>query len=203
NWVSNSAVTAPDSIQLKIQLAQEVLFTFNMNPTGSPGYYMIEFNSSILSAGLAGVFYKLVITGEKNPFTLQGDEITTLYVSGKGTVLSLRDYNNVSEEISLLSQTFGESINLTVKYYNISNSPLIDATMTYEWLGLDPIQFYEDPINIGYFTTTIDTSIAAVWGVRSILIRATLENYTAQSFLTSISITERPTILNGSDVVIF
>ncbi|MEE9573400.1 MAG: hypothetical protein V3W20_10160, partial [Candidatus Neomarinimicrobiota bacterium] len=203
SWSTDSAVTAPDSIQLKIELGSDVLFTFNMNPTGSPGYYLKEFNSSMLSAGIAGVFYRLVITGSKNPYTLQGDEITTLFVNGKGTVLSLRDYDNVSAEISSLSQTFGESINLTVKYYNTSNSPLKDATMTYEWLGLAPIQFYEDPINIGYYTTTLDTSMAGVWGTRSIIITATLENYTAQSFLTSISITERPTVLNGSDVVIF
>ncbi len=203
NWLTDSAVTVPDSIQLKVQLGTEVLYTYNMDPIGSPGYYMKEFNSSILSAGLAGVFYKLVITGTKSPYTLQGDEITTLYVEGKGTVLSLHDYNNVSVEISEISQTFGESINLTVKYYNVSNSPLTDATLTYEWLGLDPIQFYEDPINIGYFTTTIDTSIAAVWGVRSIVVTATLENYTTQSILTSISITERETFLNGSNIVIF
>ncbi|KKM64647.1 hypothetical protein LCGC14_1499270, partial [marine sediment metagenome] len=203
NWLTDSAVTAPDSIQLKIQLATEVLYTYNMDPTGSPGYYMKEFNSSMLSAGIAGVFYRLVITGAKNPYTLQGDEITTLYVKGKGTVLSFHDYNNVSVEISEISQTFGEPINLTVKYYNISNSPLTDAKLTYEWLGLDPIQFYEDPINVGYFTTTLDTSLAGVWGVRSILFTATLENYTTQNFLTSISITKRPTTLNGSDTVIF
>ncbi|GAG79731.1 unnamed protein product, partial [marine sediment metagenome] len=40
-------------------------------------------------AGIAGVFYRLVITGTKNPYTLQGDEITTLYIEGKGTVTAL------------------------------------------------------------------------------------------------------------------
>ena len=203
NWLTDSAVTAPDSIQLKIQLATEVLFTFNMDPTGSPGYYMIEFNSSILSAGIAGVFYKLVITGAKNPFTLQGDEIATLYVMGKGTVLSLHDYYDSLNVITDVSQNYGELINITVKYYNDSNSPLKGATLTYEWLSLPPIQFYEDPINLGYYTTTIDTSIAQVWGTRTITITATLENHTMQNLLTYISITERPTLLNSTDDVIF
>ena len=203
NWVTYSAVTTPESILLKIQRGTEVLFTFNMESTGTPGYYMKEFNSSILSAGIAGIFYRLVITGTKTPYVLQSIILTTLFVQGKATVLSMHDYYDSLNPITGLSQNYGELVNLTVKYYNNSDSPLKGATITYEWLSLPPIHFYEDPINIGYYTTTIDTSLAEVWGSRTILITASLENYTTKTLLTSISIAERPTLLNGTNNVIF
>ncbi|MFX1590319.1 MAG: hypothetical protein ACFFC1_19475, partial [Promethearchaeota archaeon] len=45
DWSSDSAVTAPDLIQLKIKLDTDLLFTFDMDATGTPGYYSQEFNS--------------------------------------------------------------------------------------------------------------------------------------------------------------
>ncbi|MFW9874695.1 MAG: hypothetical protein ACFFG0_16430, partial [Candidatus Thorarchaeota archaeon] len=74
--------------------------------------------------------------------------------------------------------------------------------MTYEWLNLDPVQFYEDPINDGYYTATIDTTLAETWGLKSIEIIAMKENFTTQTYITSLRITERLTTLNGeSDLV--
>jgi hypothetical protein len=204
NWGTYSNVTAPDSIQLKIQLATQVLFTFNMiNIPGSPGYYKIEFNSSILSAGIAGVFYRLVITGSKSPYTLQGDEITTLFVNGKGTNLTLHDYYNSLNVITEFSQNYGELVNISTQYYNNSNSPLKGATITYEWLGLAPVQLNEDPINDGYYYTTIDTSIAGSWGVKTLRITASLENYSTQVIITSLNLNKRPTKLNGTTILFY
>ncbi|MFW9989045.1 MAG: carboxypeptidase-like regulatory domain-containing protein, partial [Candidatus Odinarchaeota archaeon] len=201
DWDSWSHVTNPDSIQLKIKRGTEVLFTFIMDHIGS-GYYIYEFNSTILSAGIAGVYYTLVITGSRSPYILEGDELTTLYVTGKETVLSLHDYNSLNV-ITSVSQNYGELVNITVKYYNNSKSPLKGASITYEWLGLDPIQIYEDPVKDGYYTATINTSIAEVWGSRSIEIVARLENYTAQTLLFSLSITERPTSLNSETDLVY
>ena len=134
---------------------------------------------------------------KQNPYILQGDEITTLYVTGKETVLSLHDYYNNFSLITEVSQHFGDLVNISVKYYNNSFSPLKGATLTYEWLGLDPIQFYEDPMNDEYYTTIINTSLAGSKGPQTIKVVALIENYITQTLYTTIMIDPRPTKLNG------
>ncbi|MFX0210799.1 MAG: carboxypeptidase-like regulatory domain-containing protein, partial [Candidatus Hodarchaeota archaeon] len=162
DWGTWDNVTSPDDISLTIKRAEVVLFTFAMNPTGMDGYWMKEFNSSILSAGLSGLFYKIVITGSKSPYILQGDEIFTLFVDGKSTILTLHDYYSpILEEITdnTISQRFGELVNITVQFYNDSNNPLMDAEIAFEWLnlGYNYTGFQPDPLNPGYFTLTLDT----------------------------------------------
>jgi hypothetical protein len=207
DWITANPVTVPTTINCTVRstgIGATTIFTLNMVPGVGSGIFTVTFNSSLLSAGTrGGEVYSIIVSGTKDGYIDPTDVSDTIYVEAVPTILSMRDYDNVLVEINEISQTFGESINLTVKYYNISISPLTDATLTYEWLSLDPIQFYEDSINVGYFTTTLNTSVAGVWGTRSIIITAMLENYTTQTFLTSISITERPTILNGSNNVIF
>ncbi|GAG64783.1 unnamed protein product, partial [marine sediment metagenome] len=116
----------------------------------------------------------------------------------------MHDYDDSLNLITETSQRFGELMNLTFSYYNNDTlSPLKDATFTYEWLNLDPVQFYADPINEGYYTATIDTSLAEIWGIRSIIINAQLENHTTQTLLTSISIMKRLTSLNNKTDLVY
>ena len=208
DWSSDSAVTVPDSIQLKIQLDTDLLFIFDMDATGTPGYYSQEFNSSILSAGIAGIFYRIVITGSKNPYTLQGDELSILFVEGKQTVLSVHDYNSPTlDEITdnTVSEYFGELVNITVKFYNDTNNPLMDATIAFDWfnLGYNYSGFQPDPINPEYFTLTLNTGKAETVGTRTIKILATRENYASQIILISLNILERPTSLNGQTGLVY
>jgi hypothetical protein len=210
NWdpLDTGPCTSPDSIQLKIMLAEDLLFTFNMDPTGTPGYYKKEFNSSIISAGTGGVFYKIVITGSKSPYTLQGDELTTLFVEGKSTVLTLHDYKSPTlEEIAddTVSEHFGELVNITVRFYNDTNNPLMDATIAFDWLnlGYNYTGFQPDPINPGYFTLTLNTGKVEVVGTRTIMIIAIRENYASQIILISLRILERPTTLNGQTGLVY
>ncbi|MFX1574310.1 MAG: hypothetical protein ACFFB0_16340 [Promethearchaeota archaeon] len=205
-WQTSRAVDPPATVTCTIKstgISAKVWLTLDMDPGVGPGIYTITFDSSVLSAGNTGKIYSIIVSGNKAGYSLPANVSTTILISTVPTVLSMHDYYNSLNVISEFSQTFGEFVNLTVKYYNDTNSPLENAILTYEWLNLDPILFYEDPINDGYYTATIDTSIAESWGLKSIKIIAKLENFTTQTLITSLSITQRPTTLNGETDLVY
>ena len=201
-WVDNiEPVDLPAVVNCTVRstgIGAKTYFIISMAPGVGAGIFTATFNSSRLSAGTrGGEVYSIIVSGVKEGYIDPTDVSDTIYVEAVPTILNMFDYDNTSIEIDDLSQIFGESINLTVKYYNDTNSPFTDAILTYEWLSLDPIQFYEDPDNAGFYTTSLNTSLAEVWGLRSITVKALRENYTSQILLTSLSIAERPTSLNG------
>jgi len=164
----------------------------------------ITFNSSVLSASGRGRLYSFILSGAKTGFSSPSNATGTFFISAIPTALTMHDYDDSLNLITETSQRFGELMNLTFSYYNNDTlSPLKDATFTYEWLNLDPVQFYADPINEGYYTATIDTSLAEIWGIRSIIINAQLENHTTQTLLTSISIMKRLTSLNNETDLVY
>ncbi len=203
NWVSSQQVTLPATVTYYIKStgpSSIIVLEKSMTFEGD-GIFNTTINSTALSAGGRGELYNIIISGNKPSYISPSNTSDSLFVDSVQTTLSMHDYYDSLNIISTDSQTYGESLNLTFSFSNTSR--LKGATLTYEWLSFGAIQFYEDPINDGYYTTTIDTSLAAVWGTKTIKIIATLENYTTQTLFTTISITERPTVLNGSDVVMF
>jgi hypothetical protein len=207
DWITSNPIMVPTTLNCTVRstgIGAKTYFTLVMASGAGAGIYTVTFNSSLLSAGTrGGEVYSVIISGNKDGYIDPTDISDTIYVTAVPTILSMHDYDNVLVEIDKISQIFGNSINLTVRYYNQSNSPLTDAILTYEWLQLDPIQFYEDPINPGYYTTALNTSIAGLWGLKSIKITAIRENYTTQTFLTSLSISERPTTLNDETDLVY
>ncbi|MFW9881584.1 MAG: hypothetical protein ACFFG0_51620, partial [Candidatus Thorarchaeota archaeon] len=205
NWQTSAPVGPPATLSCTIKstgIGARVYKILDMQPGIGEGNYSVTFDSSILSAGNTGKIYSIIISGIKLGYSPPTNISNTLLISTVPTVLTHHDYYNSLSIISEFSQIFGEKVNLTVKYYNDTDSPLKGAILTYEWLNLDPIQFFEDPINDGYYTATIDTQIAETWGLKSIKIIAMRENFTTQTYITTLSITERITILNGeSDLV--
>ncbi|KKN15189.1 hypothetical protein LCGC14_0988530, partial [marine sediment metagenome] len=203
DWATSDPVTLPATVTCYIKStgpSSSIVAVKSLVFEGN-GMFNTTFNSSILSAGGSGELYSIIISGSKPSYSTPSNLTDIIFVDSVQTTLSMHDYYNSLNVISTDSQIYGEALNLTFSFYNISL--LKGATLTYEWLSFDPIQFYGDPINDGYYTTSIDTSLAGTWGTKSIKIVAALENYTTQTFFTSISITERQTLLNGSDSVIF
>ncbi len=200
NWVTSEPITDPDEVFCTVKstgIGSKVYLTLEMKPGVGAGIYSITFNSSSLSAGFDGKIYTITISGSKTGYSDPNDESESIFIDAVSTNLTMHDYYDSLIEISDFSQTFGEYINLTVKYYNNINSPLKGATLSYEWLSMDSVLFYEDPNNEGYYTATINTTIAEIWGVKSIKVIASLENYSTQTLITSINIGKRPTTLNG------
>ncbi|MFX1312770.1 MAG: hypothetical protein ACFFHD_09180, partial [Promethearchaeota archaeon] len=205
NWDSSYPVTPPANVSCHIKTTgpgSYILFDYLMS-TKSNGIFNVTFNSSLLSAGNDGKLYNIIISGNKKGYSPPTNFSDSIFIDTVPTILTMHDYYNNLTTISEISQTFGEFINLTVKYYNDTDSPLKGAILTYEWLHFSSIQFYEDPLNIGYYTTTLDTSLAEIWGTKSIKVTAMQENYTTQILYTSIIIIERLTTLNNQTDLVY
>ncbi len=206
NWQTSEPITLPAEVICSIKATGPgsiVLLTLSMESKLGNGLFDVEFNSSLLSAGGRGEVYSIIISGSKTGYSNPNDVSDTTFIDAVPTVLKMHDYYDSLIEISEFSQTYGENVNLTVKYYNDTNSPLKEATLSYEWLSMDPVLFYEDPNNEGYYTATINTTIAGIWGVKSIKVTASLENYSTQTLITSINIGKRPTTLNGQEDLVY
>jgi hypothetical protein len=204
NWGTSSGITLPASATCYIRstgAGSSTLLQYNMDPIGN-GIFRVNFSSSLLSAGDSGELYSIIIAGSKSGYSSPTNVTDSVFIDAVSSFITMHDYYDSLNVITDTSVTFGELINITIRYYKSPDVALLGATLTYKWLYLDPIQFYEDPINPGYFTSTINSTIAEIWGLKSIEITASQENHTTQSFFTSLSITERSTSLNGeSDLV--
>jgi len=199
NWETSSPISLPASVTCYVISTGEgssTLLQYDMNSIGN-GIFRVNFSSSLLSAGDRGELYSIIIAGSKSGYSSPTNATDSVFIDAITSLLTMHDYYDSLNSITETDVTYGEIVNLTFRYYKSPNTALLGATLTYKWLYLDAIQFYEDPLNPGYYTTTINTSVAEVWGLKSIEITAMQENHTTQTFFTSLSITERTTSLNG------
>ena len=205
-WDSSEPVIPPADVFCYIKTTgpgSYIVQKHDMGPIGN-GIFNVTFNSALLTAGNKGNLYSIIISGSKTGYSPPSNWSDSIFIDTFPTNISMHDYYDSFNEISEFSQTFGEFVNLSIKYSNLYTKVLLKgAILTYEWLNLDPVQFYEDPSNDGYYTAIIDTSIAETWGLKSIKIIAKLENFTTQTYVTSLSITERPTTLNGETDLVY
>ncbi|MFX1364868.1 MAG: hypothetical protein ACFFCE_07470 [Promethearchaeota archaeon] len=205
-WDTSEPVTLPANVFCTIKTTgpgSHVVLELEMNPQEN-GIFDYTFDSAQLSAGERGRLYSIIISGNKVGYSPPTNLSDSIFIDTIPTNITMHDYYNNLTEITNFSQIFGEMVNLTVKYYNsFTEAPLKGAVLTYEWLNLDPIQFFEDPINDGYYTATINTTIAEVWGTKSIEIIAKNENHTSQTLYTSLNINERITTLNGETDLVY
>ncbi len=163
------------------------------------GNFSIVIDSSRLSAGGSSRFYNVRIEGSYPGFPDPNSEGFLLELKAIPTTISAHDHDTQLELLDkAYSAYYEDSVSIMIQYSNNeSGIPLDDAVLTYEWLGLSPIRFYADPINVGFYTFTIDTTDALTTGLKVISITASYENYTTQSdFLVYLTILERETTLN-------
>ena len=181
------------------------LIKTNMTPLGN-GIFFKAINSSRLSAGGTYKLYYVVIEGSSPGYPDPNPEIMILRINAIPTKISAYNYSTL-EELPDKTYTayYNELINITVKYCNNeSGTPLNNAHLTYQWLGLTPIDIFVDPINKGFYTFTINTSDAQSTGLKIINVIASFENYTTQSnFLIYLNILERKTDLNGQSELVY
>jgi hypothetical protein len=170
------------------------------------GNYSKTINSSRLSAGGGALYYSVNVEGIYPGYPDPAPYNFLLRVNAIPTKISAHDYNSLTEiPDQSYSAYYNENINITIRYeVNISGDPLDDAFLMYSWVGLAPISISADPLNIGYYTFTINTSDALTTGVKIISITASLENYSSQTnFLVYLNIRERITSLNGQTDLVY
>ncbi|MFW9900787.1 MAG: hypothetical protein ACFFDY_05810, partial [Candidatus Thorarchaeota archaeon] len=201
NWDTWQYVSDPPaSCLLTIKLAgtEVILKTFEMNYVGF-GNYTSTFNSGLLSAGNDKRYYDFQISGFHPTYDDPTPIVYLVKVNAIPTTISAHDYSSQAILPSkLYSAYYNELVNITIQYsIEGSGYPLINAELSYEWLGLSSVSIFADPINFGFFTFAINTSDGQSTGLKVISITASYENYTTISdFLVYLNIFERKTTLN-------
>ncbi|MFX0136638.1 MAG: hypothetical protein ACFFDN_23570, partial [Candidatus Hodarchaeota archaeon] len=202
NWLTSYDIPKPPgSCILKIKLAgsEEILKTVEMDYI-SNGNYSVFFNSGLLSAGNDKEYYDFEINGYHPIYDNPTPIVYLVKLIAKPTTMSAHDYNSLAVIPSkTYSAYYDELINITVRYSETEfGTSLTNALLSYEWIGLSPINFFSDPLNSDYYTFTINTADAQSTGIKVISITAYFENYTAQlDFLIYLNVLERKTILNN------
>ena len=108
------------------------------------------------------------------------------------TELSIHNYSIYYELKADHSQYFGELVNISFKYYrNDTKEAISGANIFYDWLNLGDIQFYVDPLNISFYTMTLNTTISGSVGLKSIKITVYRENYTLKQTLMTLRVLEK------------
>ncbi len=181
------------------------VFEDSMEFQGS-GIFSIRLNSSIFSAGDYGKSYFVIISGKKLYYYQPPDQSFSIFISPLTTSMSLHNYSSILDEIptNTISQYYNELINVTVRYYDTSTSNSLTAELvTYDWdYGSGSID--QDPMNPGYYTFELSTSLAPIVGIYKIDITASLENHTKiDDFEITLTILLRSTEINGTNNVIF
>ena len=201
DWKTSDFVSKPPGsciLTIKLAGSDEILRTVEMN-YNSNGNYSLIYNSGLISAGNNWEYYNIEINGYHPIYDDPTPLVYLVKVIAKPTTISVHNYSSLeiipSKEYSTY---FDEYINITVRYSETEfGSPLTDALLSYEWIGLNPITIFSDPLNTDYFTFTINTADAQSTGLKIISITASFENYTTRSnFLIYLKILERKTTLN-------
>ncbi|MFX0019199.1 MAG: hypothetical protein ACFFBT_02190 [Promethearchaeota archaeon] len=161
--------------------------------------YSLTLDSNTLSAGNIYKKYWFIIDGGVPGYAPPEPYYQQVQVNAISTFLSLYDYDT-RLIISEYGKEFGETINITVKYFTAPDNPIGEAIITFDWLNQPTQYFIADPINIGFYYCTIDTTSAMNVGKYPIIISASKENYSTQISPsgTYFDVLERPTTINGT-----
>jgi len=143
DWGNDAPVTDPDTLNAVIKRGDTTYLTFQESDwlSGpSPGYFLLEFNTSSLSAGFYGQFYKIIVSGTKSPYNDPPDKELTFYLGGKESNITLNDYYSPTLDLIedyQVTQYFGEEVNITIRFVdNNTQTPLLSATIAFDWLNL-------------------------------------------------------------------
>ena len=207
NWYGDDGSGTAITCTIKsIQLGYPTVYSGPLNYILN-GIYSIELNSSMFSAGNTVKSYLVKISGTKEAYFNPSDENFIITINSLPTGMALYNYSSLALIPSnQLSQHYGDDVNVTLKYFdNNTGSPLIADSCSYEWdYGTGTVN--PDPLNPGYYTFEIDTSLASNTGNYIIEVSANRENYTEiggtkNTFNVYLEILARPTSINGTSTL--
>ena len=196
-------ITDPSaSCMLYIREAGEDIIQYSeeLGPGTGDGNFTKTVDSSSFSAGGDAKFYTVAIEGLYPGYPEPSTHNFLIKIKAIPTTISAHDYDSYAElPAKTYSAYYDDIINITVRYsIDESGTPITSALLSYEWIGLNPVNFFSDSQNSDYYTFTINTADAQSSGLKIISIKASLENYKTQSdFLVYLNILERRTTLNN------
>jgi hypothetical protein len=207
NWQTWEYVSEPPGtcyLTIKIAGTENILISEQMTFFGS-GNFSVVLNSNLLSAGTEKEYYDIAINGYHPTYDDPTPLIFLVKINAIPAVVTAHDYDT---RVELPAKTyfapFDEVVNVSIQFsIEASGVTLDNAILTYSWIGLDPINFYADPLNDEYYTFTLDTFDAQSTGIKVVSISATLENYTAVTFTVYLNIRQRETTLNGETDLVY
>ena len=205
-WVADDGIGSTVTLTVRsIGIGNPIVYENPMGLIGD-GNYTITINSSLFSAGNYGITYLFSISGSKSKYNKPDDEIFVVFITPMMTDISLHNYSSMPDELltNEFTQYFNEVINLTFKYYDFNtDSSLIAETFSYNWdYGSGSVS--PDPLNQGYYTIEIDTSLVTNVGKYLIELTAGRENYSKiDNYGFFLTILSRPTKLNNETDVLF
>ena len=193
-------ITLPEDITATIKDFDGVSVSSKPMTELGNGYFTVDFNSNILSAGDSLMTYTVEITGSKTGYSDPIPETFLLQVNAIQTDISMHNWSNPVQTLTEVSQYYNELTNVMVSYY-IAGSPeskLNGAKLSYTWDYGSGSDIGEDPMHSGYYTFELNTSSAPSTAKYGIDISLSLENYTTKNFVAYIDILPRSTVLNGT-----
>ncbi|MFX1344468.1 MAG: carboxypeptidase-like regulatory domain-containing protein [Promethearchaeota archaeon] len=205
NWQTWDYVPEPPAtcyLTIKKAGIEDILISEKMTYS-IDGNFSITLNSNLLSAGTDEEYYDVSIHGYHPTYDNPIPAVYLIKVKAIPTTISAYDYDTrtvISD--NTYTAYFNELVNISVRYSIEFGFNLEDALVTYAWIGLEPNDFYSDPLDSEFYTFTLNTADAQSTGIKVISITASKENYTALSFSIYLDILERKTTLNNqSDLV--
>ncbi len=201
--VPTSTLVNPN--ELTIQMYEEQITPYGeevniLSSRVSTGIFNYTFNTSDFNLRGDSIYY-FIITGNYKSYVfipLDPIDIKFVYIQGIPTGITYYDYSLTELTDQRFSVIFGESVNITVDYFNsITNASLEGAYITYDWDYGSGI-LLDDPLHADFYYFEFDSSTAPDSAEYIIDIEATLTNFSTIDESIIVGIQPRPTKINGT-----
>lgn len=165
----------------------------------SVGIYNFTFDTSGLSGGL-GQSYSVKVIGGKDGWNPPDDLLISFTLLNVLTTLNVLNYStDVAFAPAEIEMYWGETLNLTVKYSEITSGSLISgATITFKWTyDIGGASVNPDPIKPNLYTVLFNSSEADTIGKYLLEFTAQKGNFSAGTKNFFINIINRPTKIDN------
>jgi hypothetical protein len=194
--------TLVDPNEVTIQMYEEQITPYGeevniLSSRISTGVFNYTFNTADFNLRGDSVYY-FRITGNYKSYVFIALDVKFIFIQGLPTDISYYDYSLTELTDKKFSVIFGESVNITVDYFNSFTKVSLDgAYITYNWDYGSGI-LLNDPLHANLYYFEFDSSTSPNSAEYIIDIEATLTNYSTIEDSIIVAIQPRPTTINGT-----
>ncbi len=194
--------TLVDPDELTIQMYEEQITPYGgdvdiLASRISTGVFSYTFNTGDFNLNGDSIYY-FRITGNYKSYVFIALDVKFIFIQGLPTGITYYDYSLTELTDQRFSVIFGESVNITVDYFNsYTNASLDGAYITYDWDYGSGI-LLDDPLHADLYYFEFDSSTTPNSAEYIIDIEATLTNFSTIDDSIIVAIQPRPTTINGT-----